>query len=192
MEAILVSCGAVALAEIGDKTQLLAILLAARFRAPVPIILGILCATLINHGLAAGVGVVAGDYLSGDVLRWLLIVSFAGMAAWCLLPDKMDQAPSFAGHSGAFAATLVSFFLVEIGDKTQLATVALAAHYRSVVLVAAGTTAGMMIADVPAVYLGELAAKRIPLKPARFVAAAIFAGLALAAALGWGQRLLFS
>jgi putative Ca2+/H+ antiporter (TMEM165/GDT1 family) len=189
MEAILVSCGAVAMAEIGDKTQLLAILLAARFRAPLPIILGILCATLINHGLAAGMGAAAGDYLSGDVLRWLLVGSFAGMAAWCLLPDTMDQAPSLAGHSGAFAATLVSFFLVEIGDKTQLATVALAAHYRSVVLVAAGTTAGMMIADVPAVYLGELAAKRIALKPARFVAAAIFAVLGLAAALGWTQRL---
>ena len=181
MEAILVSCGAVALAEIGDKTQLLAILLAARFRAPVPVILGIFCATLINHGLAAGVGVVAGDYLSGDVLRWVLAVSFAGMAAWCLLPDTMDQAPGFAGHSGAFMATLVSFFLIEIGDKTQIATVALAAHYRSVFLVAAGTTAGMMLSDVPAVYLGELAAKRIPMKPARMIAAAIFAALAVAA-----------
>jgi Ca2+/H+ antiporter, TMEM165/GDT1 family len=174
MEAFLVSAGAVAIAEIGDKTQLLAILLAARFRAPLPIILGILAATVVNHALAATVGVVAGDALTGYVLRWILAASFFAMAIWTLLPDSMDGPPKLAGKSGAFIATAISFFVLEMGDKTQLATVALAAHYDSIGLVAAGTTLGMMIADVPAVYLGEFAAKTIPLKPARIVAAAFF------------------
>ena len=180
MEALLISMGAVAIGEIGDKTQLLAILLAARFRAPLPIVLGIFVATVLNHTLAAALGVVGGDFLSGETLRWVLAVSFLGMAIWALLPDRLDNALNVPGTSGAFFATLVSFFLLEMGDKTQLATVALAAHYKSIVTVTAGTTAGMLIADVPAVYLGEFAARTIPLKLARMIAAAVFFGLALA------------
>lgn len=183
MEAFLVSTGAVAIAEIGDKTQLLAILLAARFRAAGPIVAGIFAATVLNHAAAAALGVAAGDFISGPALRWILAGSFAAMGIWCLLPDKMDGPPKLFETSGAFVATLVSFFLLEIGDKTQLATVALAAHYRSVATVAAGTTLGMMIADVPAVYLGEFAAKRLPLKAMRLTAAAIFIALALATVL---------
>jgi putative Ca2+/H+ antiporter (TMEM165/GDT1 family) len=178
MEAFLVSTGVVAIAEIGDKTQLLAILLAARFRAPVAIVLGIFAATVLNHALASTLGVVAGDFLSGDVLRWVLAISFLAMGIWTLMPDQLDGPLKVSDKSGAFVATLISFFLLEMGDKTQLATIALAAHYQSIVVVAAGTTAGMMIADVPAVYLGEFAARKIPLKPARMVAAAIFFALA--------------
>jgi putative Ca2+/H+ antiporter (TMEM165/GDT1 family) len=180
MEALLISTGAVAIAEIGDKTQLLAIFLAARFRAPLPIVFGIFAATVLNHTFAAALGVVAGDFLSGEALRWILAVSFLGMAIWTLLPDRLDDLLKVSGKSGAFAATLISFFLLEMGDKTQLATVALAAHYKSIVTVAAGTTAGMLIADVPAVYLGEFAARTIPLKLARMIAAVVFFALALA------------
>lgn len=183
--------GVVALAELGDKTQLLAILLAARFRAPLPIILGILGATAVNHTLAALLGTYIGDWL-GENLSWILALSFLAMGIWSLLPDRLESEPRLFEKYGAFGATLISFFLIEMGDKTQAATMALAARFDSVIAVATGTTLGMMIADVPAVYLGEIAAKRIPLKLMRIVAAVMFLLLALAAALDWGRRFLFA
>ncbi len=192
METLLVSAGAVAFAELGDKTQLLAIVLAARFRAPIPIILGILAATLVNHTLAALLGSFAGDLLSEDVLRGVLVVSFLAMAVWALLPDRLDTAPKMFNRFGAFGATLVSFFLIEMGDKTQIATMALAARFHSVLLVTAGTTLGMMIADVPAVYLGDVAANKLPLRLMRIVAALIFLALAAAVILDFGRRLLYA
>jgi putative Ca2+/H+ antiporter (TMEM165/GDT1 family) len=192
METLLISAGAVAFAELGDKTQLLAIVLAARFRRPIPIILGILAATLVNHTVAALLGAFAGDFLSEDVLRGVLVVSFLAMAVWALLPDKLDTAPKMFNRFGAFGATLVSFFLIEMGDKTQIATMALAARFHSIVLVTAGTTLGMMIADVPAVYLGDIAAHRLPLRLMRIVAALIFLALALAAILDFGRRFLYA
>ena len=181
-----------AFAELGDKTQLLAIVLAARFRAPIPIILGILAATLVNHSLAALLGSFAGDFLSEDVLRGVLVVSFLAMAVWALLPDRLDTAPKMFNRFGAFGATLVSFFLIEMGDKTQIATMALAARFHSVLLVTAGTTLGMMIADVPAVYLGDVAANKLPLRLMRIVAALIFLALTAAVILDFGRRLLYA
>jgi putative Ca2+/H+ antiporter (TMEM165/GDT1 family) len=192
METVLVSLGAVAFAEIGDKTQLLAILLAARFRAPLPIILGIFVATAANHSLAALLGVVAGDWLSSDVLSGILALSFLAMAAWTLLPDSLSKEPKLFESWGPFGATLVSFFLIEIGDKTQIATMALAARFHDFLLVAVGTTLGMLIADIPAVYLGEMVARKIPLKWMRIAAASIFFVLGVVAALDWGRRFLFA
>ncbi|HYK79399.1 MAG TPA: TMEM165/GDT1 family protein [Micropepsaceae bacterium] len=191
MEAFLISAGVVAFAELGDKTQLLAILLAARFRAPLPIIFGVLVATILNHTLAAVLGLYIGDWL-GENLRWILTASFLAMGIWTLLPDKLSTEPKLFERFGAFAATLIAFFLTEIGDKTQLATMALAARFHSVFAVTSGTTLGMMIADVPAVYLGDIVAKKIPLKLVRILAAAIFLLLALAAALDFGRRFLFA
>jgi len=191
MEALFVSMGVVAFAELGDKTQLLAILLAARFRAPIPIIFGILLATIVNHTLAAALGTYIGAWL-GENLWWILAASFLAMGIWTLLPDRLETEPKLFEKFGAFGATLISFFLIEMGDKTQLATMALAARFDSVVPVAMGTTLGMMIADVPAVYLGEIVANRIPLKLMRMVAAVIFILLALAAVLDWGRRFLFA
>jgi putative Ca2+/H+ antiporter (TMEM165/GDT1 family) len=191
MEAFLVSTGVVALAEIGDKTQLLAILLAVRFRAPVPIILGILCATIFNHTLAAVLGTYIGAWL-GQNLSWILAISFIAMGLWTLLPDKLDNQPRLFEKFGAFGASLIAFFLIEMGDKTQLATMALAARFNSVIPVAAGTTLGMMIADVPAVYLGDILAIKIPLRLVRMIAAVTFILLGLAAALDWGRRFLFA
>jgi putative Ca2+/H+ antiporter (TMEM165/GDT1 family) len=192
MEIVLVSLGAVAFAEIGDKTQLLAILLAARFRAPLPIILGIFAATAANHILAALLGAALGDWLSSEVLSGILAISFLAMAAWTLLPDSLEKEPRLFERWGPFGATLISFFLIEIGDKTQIATVALAARYHDFLLVATGTTLGMLVADVPAVYLGEYVARVVPLKWMRIVAAAIFLLLGVAAALDWGRRFLFA
>jgi putative Ca2+/H+ antiporter (TMEM165/GDT1 family) len=192
METILVSLGTVAFAEIGDKTQLLAILLAARFRAPLPIILGIFVATALNHSLAALLGVAVANWLSTEVLSGILAVSFLGMAAWALLPDSLGKEPKLFDNWGPFGATLISFFLIEIGDKTQLATMALAARYHDFLLVAVGTTLGMLVADVPAVYLGEIIARKVPLKWMRLVAAAIFLVLGIVAALDWGRRFLFA
>jgi Ca2+/H+ antiporter, TMEM165/GDT1 family len=181
MEAFLVSTVVVAVGEIGDKTQLLALLLASRFRAPVPILLGILCATLANHGLAGVVGVALSRYLGPEALRWLVGVSFLALAAWALVPDKLETeaAPRPRGRLGVFGITVVCFFLAEIGDKTQLATVALAAEFDRLIPVVAGTTLGMMIADVPAVLIGNFAADRIPFRLVRPIAAALFAGLGL-------------
>jgi Ca2+/H+ antiporter, TMEM165/GDT1 family len=175
MDSLLVSTGVVALAEIGDKTQLLALILAARYRKPLPIAFGILFATLVNHGLAAWLGALAADWLGTDAMRWILGLGFLAMAGWCLIPDKAEAGPQAAAKAGAFLATLIAFFLVEIGDKTQIATVALAARFDDIVLVTAGTTLGMMLVNVPAVLCGDGIARVVPLKPIRIVAAALFA-----------------
>ncbi|MCC7268258.1 MAG: TMEM165/GDT1 family protein [Caulobacteraceae bacterium] len=179
MEALLVSSGLVAIAEIGDKTQLLAILLAARFRKPWPILAGILVATLANHAMAATVGAVAGRFLEGPWVKWVLGGAFIAFAIWALIPDKFedDEAPKLRTGASIFWTTTIAFFLVEMGDKTQVATVALAARFHNVLLVAAGTTLGMMVANAPAVWLGEAAATRLPLKLIRILAAACFAGI---------------
>ena len=191
MEAFLISTGIVALAEIGDKTQLLAFLLAAKFRRPVPIVLGILVATVANHGLAAAVGAWISSALGPEAMRWVLGLSFLGMAAWTLVPDKLDDADAKVGGYGVFLATVVAFFLAEMGDKTQVATVALAARFASTWAVVAGTTFGMMLANVPAVYFGERIANKVPLKLVHGIAAAIFAALGIATLLGAGARLGF-
>ncbi len=175
LEAFLVSAGIVALAEIGDKTQLLALVLAARYRRPVPVILGIFVATLANHALAAWLGAGIAEALGRDALRWILGLSFLAMAAWTLVPDKLEKEKPQSARLGAFAATLVAFFLVEMGDKTQIATAALAARYASIAAVVAGTTLGMMLADVPAVYFGERVLRRVPVKTVHRFAAASFA-----------------
>ena len=181
MESLLVSTGVVALAEIGDKTQLLAFILAARFKKPVPIILGILAATLINHGLAGALGAWITSVVSPDIMRWALGLSFLAMAAWTLIPDKIeDEETQVAQRLGVFGATFVTFFLAEMGDKTQLATVALAAHFAAPLMVIAGTTLGMLIADVPAVFIGNKFAANIPMKLVHGIAAAIFAAMGLA------------
>ncbi len=188
MEALLVSTGVVALAEIGDKTQLLAFILAARFKKPLPIILGILVATLVNHGLAGALGAWITALLSPEVLRWFLGASFIAMAAWTLIPDKIeDEETQIASKLGVFGATLVTFFLAEMGDKTQIATVALAAHYAAPLLVVIGTTLGMLIADVPAVFVGDKLAAKIPMRLVHSIAAAIFALLGAATLLGVGK-----
>ena len=180
MEALWVSMVVVALGEIGDKTQLLALMLAARLRKPVPIILGIVVATLFNHTLAGLAGVWVRDMVPATYLRWLLALSFLMVALWALKADSIDDdAPVSYSHLGAFMVTVVAFFLAEIGDKTQVATVMLAARFDNLVAVVAGTTLGMLIADVPVVLLGKLAAKKIPFKAVRIVAAGLFAALAV-------------
>jgi Ca2+/H+ antiporter, TMEM165/GDT1 family len=171
---ILISTGIVTLAEMGDKTQLLAFLLAAKYKKPVPIILGILFATILNHGLAGILGLWITQILSPEILRWVLGLSFIAMALWTLVPDKIDDDASFGLKSGVFLTTLVTFFLAEMGDKTQVATIAMAAHYPSPILVVLGTTLGMMIADVPAVFLGNSFAKKLPLKLIHAIAAGMF------------------
>jgi putative Ca2+/H+ antiporter (TMEM165/GDT1 family) len=176
MEALLISTGVVALAEIGDKTQLLAFILAARFKKPVPIIAGILCATLVNHGLAGALGAWITSVVSPEAMRWVLGMSFIAMAAWTLIPDKIEEEETqVAKHLGVFGATLITFFLAEMGDKTQIATVALAAHYGAPLLVVMGTTLGMLLADVPAVFVGNRFAAKIPMKLVHSIAAGIFA-----------------
>lgn len=177
MEALLISTGVVALAEIGDKTQLLALLLAARFRKPIPIVFGILAATLANHALAGAVGNWLVGMVGADVLRWVLGISFLAMAAWTLVPDSPPGESSTAPRYGIFLTTVVAFFLVEMGDKTQVATIALAAQFHSLTWVVIGTTIGMMLANVPVVYLGEALIKRVPMKWVRIVAALAFAAL---------------
>ncbi len=189
MEAFLVSTGIVALAEIGDKTQLLAFVLATRFRKPLPITLGILVATLANHAVAGAFGAWITTVLSTETLRWILGLSFIAMSIWVLIPDKFDQAETKPMRFGVFGTTLTMFFLVEIGDKTQVATVALAARYQELILVVLGTTLGMMIANVPAVILGERIAHKIPVRSVHAIAAAIFAALGVAALLGIGSKL---
>ena len=178
MDAFLVSAGLVAIAEIGDKTMLLAICLAATWRRPVPILLGILVATLLNHALAAGLGAVLGHWLDGPWMKWVLGLAFLGFAVWALIPDEFDDCPPDERRSAwkVFTATCVAFFLVEMGDKTQVATAALGARFPAEVLwVTAGTTLGMMIANGPAVFLGEAAAQKLPLKWIRRAAAVGFA-----------------
>jgi len=191
LDAFLISTGVVALAEVGDKTQLLAFLLAAKFRKPVPIILGILVATLLNHGLAGALGTWITSLFSPAVLRWVLGLSFLAMAAWILIPDEIDADDDKLLQFGVFGTTLVAFFLAEMGDKTQIATIALAAQYGSFVWVVAGTTLGMMIANVPAVYLGERVAHRMPVRLVHGVAAGVFAILGVAVLFGIGEGLGF-
>ncbi|CAB4580146.1 unannotated protein [freshwater metagenome] len=175
---ILISTGVVALAEMGDKTQLLAFLLAARFKKPVPIILGILLATIVNHGFAGALGAWITTLLSPNALGWILGISFIAMAIWTLKPDEIEEDEAkIAGRFGVFGATTITFFLAEMGDKTQIATVALAANYSSVILVVIGTTLGMMIADVPAVFIGTKFAQKVSMKLVHGIAAAVFAVL---------------
>lgn len=180
MEALYISTGVVALAEMGDKTQLLAFILAARFKKPAPIILGILLATIVNHGLAGALGAWITSVISPDTMRWVLGLSFMGMAIWTLIPDKIEEEETqVAQKLGVFGATLVTFFLAEMGDKTQIATVALAAHYAAPLMVVVGTTLGMLIADVPAVFVGNKFAAKIPMKLVHSIAAGIFAIMGL-------------
>jgi putative Ca2+/H+ antiporter (TMEM165/GDT1 family) len=188
-EPFLVSTGIVALGEIGDKTQLLALLLAARWRRPVPIILGILAATLLNHALAGLVGDTVARLLGPDVLRWVIGLSFLAMAGWMLVPDEIDEAEAEAGRFGVFGTTVVAFFLAEMGDKTQIATVALAARYTELVQVVCGTTLGMMLANVPAVLIGEKAATRLPMRLVHGISAAIFAVLGVMTLFNVGRML---
>ena len=188
MESLFVSTGVVALAEIGDKAQLLAFILAARFKKPLPIVAGILVATIVNHGLAGALGAWITQTVRPDVLRWVLGASFIGMAIWTLIPDEIEEEEThIAQRLGVFGATLVTFFLAEMGDKTQIATVAMAAHYADPWLVVAGTTLGMLLADVPAVFAGDKLADRIPMRLVHTIAAAIFAVLGLATLLGAGS-----
>ncbi len=188
MEAFLTSTAVVALAEIGDKTQLLAIVLAARFKRPLPIVAGIFVATLANHFLAALVGEQAASFLDGLWFRYAVAISFILMALWTLVPDKLDDEEAKPARFGAFLTTLVAFFLVEMGDKTQLATIALGARFQAVLSVMAGTTVGMMIANVPAVFFGHELIRRVPLNVVRYIAAALFMAIGLwllAQTAGW-------
>ena len=179
LDAIWVPTAVVAIAEIGDKTQLLAIVLAAKFRKPVPIILGILAATLLNHAAAATLGYYISQWLTGQTFRLVVGAAFVVMAAWALIPDKEDEGASNRSVGGIFLTTLVAFFFVEIGDKTQIATSLLAAQYSDIILVTIGTTLGMMLANVPAVFFGEAVTRIVPLKYVRIGAAIIFALIGL-------------
>jgi putative Ca2+/H+ antiporter (TMEM165/GDT1 family) len=187
MEAFLISTGVVALGEMGDKTQLLAFLLAAKFKRPLPIVLGILVATLFNHTAAGALGTWIAQALGPDILRWVIGLGFIAMAAWMLVPDKADDESKFANRFGVFGTTLITFFLAEMGDKTQIATVALAARYDALFSVVAGTTLGMMIADVPAVFLGDTIARKVNMRLVHGISAAIFAVLGVLTLLNVGK-----
>ena len=188
MESFLVSTGIVALAEVGDKTQLLAFILAARFRKPLPIIMGILVATLVNHGFAGALGNWITALIGPASLRWILGLSFVGMAVWTLIPDEFEEGDARLARMGVFGTTVVAFFLAEMGDKTQIATVALAAQYHAFYTVVAGTTLGMMLANIPAVLVGERLAHRMPVRLVHGIAAAIFVVLGVATLLGAGEQ----
>jgi len=175
LEPLGVSATVVALAEIGDKTQLLAIVLAAKYRKPIPILLGILVATLLNHAIAAWAGYAVAQWLTGQAFRIAVGASFIVMAGWALIPDKQEDETATRSRGGVFVTTLIAFFLVEIGDKTQIATSLLAARFQDIVMVTAGTTLGMMLANVPAVFVGEAATKIVPLRYVRMAAAVLFA-----------------
>jgi len=187
LKAFLVSTLVVGLAEIGDKTQILALMLAARFQRPVPIIFGILLATIANHAAAGLVGTYFGTLLSGPWMRWILGISFLSVAAWALFPDKYEGDDRGISRSGAFISTLVAFFLAEIGDKTQIATIGLAAQFEQFYPVVAGTTLGMMLANVPAVLVGNKIADRLPVKAIRITAAIVFAALGVFTLAGFGK-----
>ncbi|HEY0886085.1 MAG TPA: TMEM165/GDT1 family protein [Ramlibacter sp.] len=189
MESFLVSTGIVTLAEMGDKTQLLSLVLAARFRKPWPIIGGILVATLANHALAGAAGTWVTALLGPDVLRWVLGGSFLAMAAWMLIPDRLDDegGDDQAPRLGVFGTTLIAFFLAEMGDKTQIATVMLAAQYNAWAAVVAGTTLGMLLANAPVVWFGDAVTRRVPIRVVHVVSAAIFAVLGVAALMGWAS-----
>jgi Ca2+/H+ antiporter, TMEM165/GDT1 family len=187
VEAFVVSAAVVGLAEIGDKTQILSFMLAARFLRPLPVILGILVATIANHAAAGLAGTFFGGFFSGPWMRWVLVVSFLTVAIWALFPDKLAEEDSGTGRAGAFVTALVTFFLAEIGDKTQIATIGLAARFEQFYPVVLGTTAGMMLANIPAVLVGGRWADRLPLKWIRFAAAVVFAGLAVFTVAGSGD-----
>ena len=189
MQTLLVSTAAVAIAEIGDKTQLLSLILAAKYRRPWPICLGILLATLVNHALAGSAGALVAHWLSPQALKWIVALSFFAVALWTLKPDAADEAEAErgAGH-GVLVATLVAFFLAEMGDKTQVATIAMAAKFAAPVAVVAGTTLGMLLANVPAVLVGDRLLARVPMRLVHGFAAAMFAALGLATLLGLGAR----
>jgi putative Ca2+/H+ antiporter (TMEM165/GDT1 family) len=191
LEIFLISMGIVTLAEIGDKTQLLAFILAAKFRQPLPIILGILAATLANHAFAGALGSWITSLMGPQILRWILGAAFIGMAIWTLIPDNFEESDAELASFGVFGTTLVAFFLAEMGDKTQVATVALAAQYQVFFSVVAGTTLGMMIANVPTVFLGDRIAHRMPVRLIHTIAAIIFAMLGVATLLGVIHRLEF-
>lgn len=177
-----ISITTVALAEIGDKTQLLSLLLASRYRKPLPIIAAIFFATIANHALAAWLGVVVADYLSPEVLKWVLVVSFIAMAGWILIPDKLDDDAQISNR-GPFVASFIAFFIAEIGDKTQIATSILGAQYSDALTwVILGTTIGMLLANVPVMIIGKLSADKMPLDLIRKITASLFVGLAIAAA----------
>ena len=180
MQTLLISTVAVAIAEIGDKTQLLSLILAAKYRRPVPICLGILVATLLNHALAGWFGRAVAAWLQPSMLNWIVALSFFAIALWTLVPDKVD-ADDVRGIGGrsVLIATVAAFFLAEMGDKTQVATIVLAARYEPLWQVVAGTTIGMLLANVPVVWLGARFAERLPLRAARYSAAVLFAGLAI-------------
>ncbi|WP_394790838.1 TMEM165/GDT1 family protein [Rhodoferax sp.] len=186
MEAFLISTGIVALAEIGDKTQLLAFILAAKFKKPWPIVAAIFVSTVANHAFAGAVGSWITSLVGPETLRWILGISFIGMAGWTLVPDKFDEEDAKLARFGVFGTTLVAFFLAEMGDKTQFATIALAAKYHSFVAVVSGTTLGMMIANVPAVLLGNKIAERMPTKIVHRIAAAIFLVMGIITLIGAG------
>jgi putative Ca2+/H+ antiporter (TMEM165/GDT1 family) len=188
MEAFLISTGIVALAEIGDKTQLLAFILAAKFRKPVPIIVGILVATIANHAFAGALGSWITSMIAPETMRWVLGLSFIAMAIWTLIPDKFDEDDAKLARYGVFGTTLIAFFFAEMGDKTQIATVALAAQYQSLIAVVAGTTFGMMIANVPAVIMGDRIATKMPVRLVHAIAAGIFAVLGVMTLVGFGER----
>ena len=192
MESFLLSTGIVALAEMGDKTQLLSLLLAARFRKPWPIVAGILVATLANHAVAGAVGHWAQQVLSPEWMRWMLGLTFLAMAAWMLVPDKLDDAAPSATRLGVFGATVITFFLAEMGDKTQIATVALAARDSALVAVVAGSTLGMMLANVPVVFAGDRITRYVPMKWVHRIAAAIFLVLGILVLAGVGSALFAS
>jgi putative Ca2+/H+ antiporter (TMEM165/GDT1 family) len=184
MSAFLVSTAVVAIAEIGDKTQLLSLVLAARLRRPWAIVAGILVATLLNHAAAGALGAWILAVVGPKAMQWVLGLSFIAMAGWALVPDTLDDASPATSRFGAFGATALAFFIAEMGDKTQLATVALAARYDALAAVVAGTTLGMLIANAPVVWLGERLTKRVPLRMVRMVAAAVFLALGIVALLG--------
>jgi len=182
-----VSTGVVALGEMGDKTQLLALMLAARFRRPWPIVAGILVATLVNHALAGVVGAWVAQAMGPVVLRWVIGLSFIAMAVWMLIPDKADEVEGGDKRRGVFATTLLAFFFAEMGDKTQIATVAMAARYGDLVPVVAGSTLGLMLANVPAVFLGDKVARLVPMRVVHAVSALIFLALGVLTLLGTGD-----
>ena len=186
LESFLVSTLVVGLAEIGDKTQILSLILAARFQRPVPIIFGILLATLANHALAGLAGTVAGALFSGAWMRWILGISFLSVAVWALFPDKYEGNAEAVSRLGAFASTLVAFFLAEIGDKTQIATIGLAARFEQFYPVVLGTTLGMMLANIPAVLIGDRIADKLPVRAIRITAAAVFVVLGILTIVGIG------
>ncbi|HEV7490077.1 MAG TPA: TMEM165/GDT1 family protein [Rhodanobacteraceae bacterium] len=180
MQTFLISTSTVALAEIGDKTQLLSLILAAKYRKPWPICAGILAATLVNHALAGSVGVLVASYLTPEILKWIVALSFFSVALWTLKPDEADDAEAARGaRYGVLVATMIAFFVAEMGDKTQIATIVLAAQYHPLWQVVAGTTIGMMLANVPVVWLGSRFAEKLPLKAARIAAAVLFGALGL-------------